>query len=105
MMLEVCQNNSITHIRDFGCETQRDFIAVEKVPDFSEGPAARMLGGTVGIFFKLRGWRCNSRFRCNKADFMAGQPRALIVEGEWLVAEDYSSTLRAARYARGSAGI
>jgi len=45
----------ITHITDFGCETQRDFIAVEKVPDFSEGPAARMLGGTVGIFFKSRG--------------------------------------------------
>ena len=40
---------------DFGCETQRDFIAVEKVPDFSEGPAARMLGGTAGIFFKSRG--------------------------------------------------
>ena len=30
---------------------------------------------------------------------MAGQPRVLIVEDEWLVAEDYSSTLRAAGYA------
>jgi DNA-binding response OmpR family regulator len=30
---------------------------------------------------------------------MAEQPRVLIVEDEWLVAEDYSSTLRAAGYA------
>jgi hypothetical protein len=27
----------ITHMTDIGCETQWDFIAVEKVPDFSGG--------------------------------------------------------------------